>query len=458
MNKSQPYLTDSALAWLNSLLRDRISENLSLTRSSCEFYELRSLCNNKKICFSDLDSGFLGLGKVDDCVYWNSAEFGWRTPSNLPLPAPRSRGRTSSIRCVSDSNGLILNYDLPGLIYWQLTRIEEQTAIHLDAHGRFPATASHAFAFSYLERPFIDEWLYVLRQMAQSIWPSLVIVRHYFHLQPSHDVDFPSRYSHCSFNHFARSLGIDIIRSRSPLSALLGLRIRWRAGRSKDLSVFDPYNTFDWIMSQSEKYGLRSYFYFICGGAHQLDPGYDPRHPAIRQLMRIIHERGHYIGLHPSYICIDRPDQLFREWDMLRTIAAEEGIHQDTWGVRMHYLRTRYPGLWGYLERCGVDHDASMGYADRVGFRAGTAHPYPAFDHSHQCAYKLKVIPLVVMEGTLYASSYMGLNDTRARERKIYQLRSACESVCGQFSVLWHNSELMQSESRATYLSSIQSQ
>ena len=46
----------------------------------------------------------------------------------------------------------------------------------------------------------------------------------------------------------------------------------------------------------------------------------------------------------------------------------------------MHYLRWDINRSPAYLAGLGVSQDASLGYADQVGFRCGTSYEFPAFD------------------------------------------------------------------------------
>ncbi len=450
--------SEAALAWLNELLRSRISSELELIHADDGSTRVRVAGSILSLDFTDCDPGLRGHTPVTNCAHWESEEAGLRAPSGLPMPVPTSRPVAPDIKVLRGPEGCRISCDIPGLIYWHLTRLEELSATVRDGHGRFPAVASHAHAHGYLERPIVDEWIDLVAQMVTELWPGIsMVARGAAGIQPSHDVDFPCRYAHCSTEHFIRHLAKDCLQRKRPLDAVKGLLIRATAWKAKQLPSGDPYNTFDWIMSQSERHGLRSQFYVVCGGRHRLDPGYDPGHPAIRKLMRDIHLRGHLLGLHPSYGCMDDPAMLAEELSVLRRLAAEEGIVQEGWGVRMHYVRCLYPDLWRQLDSLGADHDASMGYADRVGFRAGTAFSYPAFDPALQRAYALKVRPFVVMEGTLYAKSYMHLGNEE-RLRKLDQLSRACAQVGADFSLLWHNSELADSELRSTYVHGLRSQ
>ena len=45
----------------------------------------------------------------------------------------------------------------------------------------------------------------------------------------------------------------------------------------------------------------------------------------IRELLKRIHERGHYIGLHGSYNSYNKAEQIIKEYNTLRRICSEEG-------------------------------------------------------------------------------------------------------------------------------------
>ena len=61
-------------------------------------------------------------------------------------------------------------------------------------------------------------------------------------------------------------------------------------------------DTFDFMMTESERRGWRSAFYFMAGrGEPGIDADYDLGAPWIRRLIRRIGGRQHEIGIHPSY-------------------------------------------------------------------------------------------------------------------------------------------------------------
>ena len=156
--------------------------------------------------------------------------------------------------------------------------------------------------------------------------------------------------------------------------------------------------------------------------------------------MRRIHARGHEIGLHPSYGTFQQPELIKQEADRLKRICAEEGIEQNQWGGRMHYLRWEQPTTMRAWAGAGMSYDSTLGYADRPGFRCGTCHEYPAFDPVAQEQLSLRIRPLVVMECTVIADRYMGLGVGDAASNKFNLLKERCANVKGSYTLLWHNS------------------
>src|SRR5690606_14688377 len=111
------------------------------------------------------------------------------------------------------------------------------------------------------------------RQVMRRLWPTLDLVDHHFSTHVSHDVDGPSWYTFSSFPQLLRTIGADLLVRRKPLRALKAPVI-WSQAR-KTLHGLDPANTFSWLMDISERYDLRSAFYFICG---RTDAGRDAQY------------------------------------------------------------------------------------------------------------------------------------------------------------------------------------
>lgn len=379
---------------------------------------------------------------------WYVERGGWRPALAKLLPAPGAASLpTPLIERVT--KGYIIHYDILGLVYWMLTRQEEVGRTDLDEHGRFAAGSSHAFKHGYLERPVVDEWLDILGQVIQRTWPSIRLKRRQFSVKVSHDVDQATRYGFRSWRTLPRVVAQDVLK----LHDARGLLGPWmRVSMRSRLNRLDAYNTFDWLMDTSEKHGLISAFYFICNRrGTPYDCDYDLEHPAIRSLIRRIHVRGHEVGLHASYNTYLNCAQLKLEANRLRRVCSDEGVEQQLWGGRMHWLQWSQPRTLRAWSDAGMAYDSTMTYAERPGFRCGTSCEYPAFDPVAQEVLRVRVRPLVVMEGSVIANYGLGLGAGIDARRKMLALKDSCRRVGGHFTLLWHNSNLITRNWRQLY-------
>jgi Family of unknown function (DUF7033) len=390
----------------------------------------------------------------------------WLTPRSLPAPPlPRWDLAASGLaaRLVeptlpvlfadppgvaagADGQSLHLDLDVFGATFFSLTRYEEAVRGDRDEHGRFPPEATLAVADGFHDRPVVDEYVEVLRAAIARTWPRLELRRPQAGLRLSHDVDWPT-HPRSSLPATIKAAAGDVIRRRDPSLALL--RGRAQLARAAGRPDRDPYNTFEWIMERSEQAGLRSAFYFMTARTDpRFDSGYSLDDPWIRKLLRRIHARGHELGLHPSYGTLGRPELLLKERDMLLAACAELGIEQDDWGGRQHFLRWRNPDTWRAWADAELAYDSTLGYGRNPGFRCGTSHEYPAFDVVEQRPLPLRERPLIVMD--------MALTEGRGEHAGVVEhvrmLADRCRMFGGDFTLLWHNSQLASTRQQAQYV------
>lgn len=372
------------------------------------------------------------------CAWWDARDFSFYGAVGSTLAAPGAVTLAEPLVTTID-RGFNIAYDLFSLAAWAMTRQEEIGSSLLDEHDRFPATESHAYRHGYLERPVVDEWFSVLRCLIRRVWPTLPLKEDIFAQAVSHDVDEPSFAAFATPTRLLRRMLGDAV-GRRKLRSLIDLP-RIRLESRLRISPRDPLNTFDWLMAGSERRGLKSAFYFICGRTDPARDGlYEVEHPAIRELLRRIHARGHEIGLHPSYGTFRSPELIAGEAARLRRVCADEGIEQAAWGGRMHYLRWENPTtLYGW-ERAGMAYDSTLGYADQPGFRCGTCFEYPAFDIARDEMLALRIRPLVAMDQTFLGKHYLNLGSGDEALARFSALKNACRRVGGVFTLLWHNS------------------
>ena len=437
------------LAWLQELLRERLHADLELRQASDGQYEIALAGSANRV---RLPCWFDQFDRDDNelpCGQWAPVVDTWLPAGLQQLPTPALPDPSPNL-VLADGEHYLLDYDVLSLSYWMLTRREEVSGRQLDDNGRYPAEASHAFRHGYLERPIVDEWWMVLAKVVKAAWPQIPLHRPQYRILLSHDVDTPARYGLVSPLRLARNMMVDLLRERQrSRRALMQAPWIWATSRRR-LDERDPFNTFDWIMDRSEAYGLQNAFYFICGHTdRQRDGTYSPEDPAVLELMRRIHGRGHEVGLHPSYHTYMQPQALRSEADRLRKARATAGLPEEDIGARMHYLRWKTPDTLHALEAAGITYDTTLGYAKHPGFRCGTCQEYRAFDPVRRKPLRLRLKPLVVMESTVIRD--MRPQDVDQTARRLSTLMQACQRVQGTFTLLWHNTMLEHSHQRRLY-------
>lgn len=317
--------------------------------------------------------------------------------------------------------------DVLGSVFLLLTRYEEVARPERDAHERFPSGATLAARTGRLGRPLVDELVQDLWERLHARWPRLQRRATSFRLALSHDVDWPYPEARGRAA-LARAGAGDVVRRRDP-----GLALRRLRGRNVN-------DTFGFLMDAAERRGLRAAFYFMAGRTNPAwDGDYDLRDPWIAGLLRRVDERGHEIGLHPSYETFRDPAALRAEYERLLAACEAAGVAQRPRGGRQHFLRWENPTTWRAWEEAGLEYDASLGFSDAIGFRCGTSKEYPVFDLSARRRLALRERPLVVMEQAL------------TRPQDVAAPAAACRRAGTDLSLLWHNSHLVARSERAAY-------
>ena len=165
-------ITGAALRWLEIILTERFNHAWHLSRVDTGLC-LELVGAEGAIHFDALCEGFTQAHSEQPRTYWNAEHEGWLSALGGPLPAP-GVAKLPSPLIVQHGTEHVIHYDILGLAYWMLARVEEIGRTDLDNHKRFPATSSHAYKHGYLGQPVVDEWLHVLGQAIQQQWPGVL--------------------------------------------------------------------------------------------------------------------------------------------------------------------------------------------------------------------------------------------------------------------------------------------
>jgi peptidoglycan/xylan/chitin deacetylase (PgdA/CDA1 family) len=303
--------------------------------------------------------------------------------------------------------------------FFHLARVEERGA-ERDRHGRF-------FAASSCLDP-LDPPLERLRRELGVEPPHYRGAR--FAVALTHDVDVPWRWTRIGVRGAAARLKGHALAGRAG-PALHEARGLARVPLHK-LRGTDPNWRFAEIAAAEAARGARSTFFLMAGHGHRADGAAPEAYERLRQrLVETLLEADAEVGLHGSYLAAEDLERLARE----RAILAQ--LDGPLIGHRYHYLRVDPHRNLAPLAGVGFRYDASLGFPDALGFRAGVAHPFRPWDFARDRPADLVEVPLAVMDATLAEARYGGLSADEARPRILGLLDQAAEHG-GGFSVLWH--------------------
>jgi hypothetical protein len=365
----------------------------------------------------------------------------------LPAPLPVLFGAGDDTRLVTEvDRGLRLELDVFGSAFFMLTRYEELVSLERDEHGRFPLCASLADAAGSVGRALVNGYVDLMGALMRRLWPRLTGVSRGPRVLLTHDVDVPFSVRHRSARQNVRMIAGDVVKRGDP--ALAARRVRASLLRSDDLPVRDPAFTFDFIMRTGDRLGIQSSFYFLAEARGRKPGNYSLHEPWARSLLKSIAGRGHLLGLHASYDAYLSSAATRREFHELLRVAEAEGVTQETWGGRQHWLRWENPTTWRNWEAAGLDYDSTLTFADHAGFRAGTCHEFRPFDLRARRRLRLRERPLIIMDAT--ALEYMAIGRDEAAAMAL-DLARQCRRHRGTLTLLWHNSRLQTARDRRWY-------
>ena len=315
----------------------------------------------------------------------------------------------------------ISELDIFSAAFFMLTRWEEYVDRRRDEHNRFLAKYALSYREGFLDRAIVNELIDELKDKLLNLDKSLIFKKREFELILTHDVD-EVRFWRGKKQLF-RIVAGDILKRRDMKLAYSRVKEYINIYLKRDK---DPYDTFEWLMDMSESLGLKSRFYFMSGGVTKYDNRYDIT--SQKELIKKIQQRGHIIGIHPSYDAYNNFEQLKKEKELLESVC-ECSIREG----REHYLRFEVPTTWQIWEDNGLEVDSTCGYADKEGFRCGTGDEFSLFNILTREKLKLKERPLVVMDCSLFDYNTYSYKDAIFKIGKML-------SQSRTFTLLWHNS------------------
>ena len=317
-----------------------------------------------------------------------------------------------------------LPFDIFAASFYLVTRYEEYLEFTPDRFGRFGAEQSQAHKHRFLHLPVVDIWARKLGRILQVRYPEMQFTERTYRFISTIDVDQAWAYK---YKGLLRQLG-------GAAAAILRGHLADPLHRSLTLLGMkpDPYDTFHDILRIHDDKAVDCIFFFQVGKRGRWDKNLPGTHPKMQTLVRNIQNHAR-VGIHPSIRSIHR-NELDEELVIFSESTGQKAIRS-----RQHYLRLTFPQTYQRLVKYGIAEDYSMGYPDALGFRAGTATPFPFFDLSDNQRKDLMIYPFQFMDVTLKNYLRSGPQDAMLKiESIIEQVRKVNGTLIG----IWHNMSL----------------
>jgi hypothetical protein len=307
-------------------------------------------------------------------------------------------------------------------IFYILTRYEEYDSSFKDKHGRHIGKKSVLYRFGWHEKAMCDRWSENILWFL-SAHTSFTFEKKKYRPQiiPTFDIDKAYAYKHKGImrnvlGYFKDLYAKDTIRTKERSMVLSG-------------SKKDPFDNYDKIFEIQNR-GFDVKLFWMLGNYGKYDKNISHKNRRHRRLIRKMDTIAS-IGIHPSYRSNSNEFNIHNEIERLQSI-----IKKHVRSSRQHYLMLFLPKTYQQLIEQEIEDDYSMGYADIIGFRAGTARSFHWFDLTTNKKTSLVIHPFCYMDGSL--NEYLELSTNEAEER-IAQLYLEIQNYGGQFIFLWHN-------------------
>ncbi|MBL7472830.1 polysaccharide deacetylase family protein [Robertkochia sediminum] len=317
----------------------------------------------------------------------------------------------------------VLPYDIFAASFYLMSRYEEYLPHVKDEHGRYPAAESLAAKNNFLELPVIDIWVERLRVALAERFPEMTNVQRSYAFTPVIDVPVIFRYRKRGIIRTIGGTLVDLSRFRfrelfKRFGVLLGLKQ-------------DPNNVFDTLTALHKEHGIDALYFFLLADYSHYDKNVSVYKPVMRTLIKSVADYS-IVSLMASYRSFKDPELLKKERRRLINF-----INRPVKRIRHRFNRLQVPETYREVVEAEFNEDYTMGYPEKVGFRAGTCTPFYFYDISYEEQLPLLVNPVAV----IYSALYQYQNIKRTRE-KIRQLRQVVKDVNGHFNVVFSNDVL----------------
>lgn len=380
------------------------------------FYDLKFNDNAERVFNYGGTDCHMPASFFEDFVSLTSEGIFLKTKSGLSLetlwPKLPKKGQTAGFQV-----------DAIGFIFFMLSRVEERSSISLDNHERFLSASSFVVKKNWLHIPVADIFARFVAYLITGSWRKETTK---YTIKLTHDVDRLKGY-HYPLEPIRYALG-DLLKRNRGLSALK----RFEAYKTNE-----PWASVNALTALSEKYFLKSHFYFMGPSSLKMDSPYcKTMKSLLNDVVTQIIDNGHLVGFHPGYATFNNSREFAIQKYGLESVAGINVLEGRQHVIRYDCATT--PRIWDSNK---MRNDYSLFYPDRIGFRNGSCHSFPSYDLVSRNVLKLHQTATAIAEFALLDDRYNNYGVDLALEMCSWVVDQAKE-FNGELVVLFHTHQL----------------
>lgn len=318
-----------------------------------------------------------------------------------------------------------LPFDPFAASFYLLSRYEEYLPHIKDQYQRFDAEESLAFHKGFLEKPVINQWAALIKKLLEVKFPKLQFLEKKYKYISTIDIDNAFAFKEKGF---VRTTGA-FIRAVSQLKFdEVYERIQVLMSNQPD-----PFDTYEYQFEMQRKYNLEVIYFILLADYGINDKNVPVKSPKFQSLIKSLADYAE-VGIHPGFNSHKSSKKLKEEHSRLENI-----LNREVTKSRQHFLKLVLPETYRNLIDLDITDDYTMGYASKIGFRAGICSSFNFYDLDLDIETKLKVHPFALIDSAL--KYYMKIRPEIAMDY-IIPVIDQVKAVNGTFISVWHNEAL----------------
>lgn len=323
-------------------------------------------------------------------------------------------------KCFFHNENGSIPFDIFAASFYLISRYEEYLPHLKDVYGRFSHQESIAYKNNFLEDPVIDIWAFKLKESLCSFFPNIIFDDRKFNLKTI--IDVPSVYYYKNKG-FLRTIGgifTDFARLK-PKNIYSRLIVLFRLQK-------DPYDTFNWIINKQKQVSDKFLFFFLVGKFSTYDKNISLVKQPFINIIKLVSDYS-IIGLKLSFFALSNLNILKKEKADIESIT-----NRDLTISRNSFSKVNLPVNYRNLIKLNIREDYTMGYVNKIGFRASTCTPFLFYDIDNDIQTPLLINPYNLMDYSL-----LNINSFLDKKEKVIETIEKVKSVNGTFTSIFHN-------------------